>query len=214
MRGAIAKAQEISKIERAFMPSQFENPANPDIHQKTTDLEIWNQTQGNFVAFIAGVGTGGSISGCGKVFKTKNAAIKVFAVEPSESAVISGAKPGPHKIQGIGAGFVPRNLDKNILDGTVSVSSEEALAMAKKIIKEEGIPAGISTGANVQGALKLAAQNPAWNGKNVVVILPSYTERYLSTLLAEEARTKAQQLTAQAVDDEILAKVPLGSGIY
>ncbi len=213
MRGAIAKAMEIqqSNMPKFFMPSQFENPANPRIHELTTAPEIWEQSSGQFDAFIAGVGTGGTISACGKFFKQKNPAIQIYAVEPAESPVLSGGKAGPHKIQGIGAGFVPKNFDKSVVDGVLKVSSEQAVAMAQKIIKDEGLSVGISSGAAVHAALELAASKPQeFKGKRLVVILPSYTERYLSTLLAEGARVQAQSLSAQSVDEKILSTLPLG----
>ncbi len=213
IRGAIAKAKEIIAQDPAkyFTPSQFDNPANPRIHLLTTAPEIWIQSGfGNFDVFVAGVGTGGTISACGQYFKENKPGIRVFAVEPAESAVLSGGKPGPHKIQGLGAGFVPKNYNAGVVDGVVPVTSDESIAMAKRIILEEGIPAGISTGAAVVAVQKLALK-PEFKGKRFVTILPSYTERYLSTLLGEDARTRAIALTAQPVDDQILKTVPLGA---
>jgi cysteine synthase A len=208
MRGAIAKAIEIQRQTQAFMPAQFENAANPEIHHKTTAEEIWSATDdGQFDVFIAGVGTGGTISGCARLFKARKPAIQVYAVEPTESAVLSGGKPAPHKIQGIGGGFVPKNLDRSLLDGIVQVSSDEALATAKAVLRLEGLPAGISTGAALHAAIQLA---PQFQGRRMVVVLPSYTERYLSTLLAEAERTQAQALVAQPVDEGILATLPVG----
>lgn len=207
MKGAIAKARELASTapENYFHPSQFDNPANPKIHEDTTAQEILKQTDGgDFDVFLSGVGTGGSLTGCARVLKKARPQIKVYAVEPTESPVISGGKPGPHKIQGIGAGFVPKNLDTQLIDGIVTISSEEALACAKRIILEEGIPAGISTGAVIAAALKLG-QDPQFKGKRLLAILPSYTERYLSTLLAEEARTRAHALTVSTVTPEQIA---------
>jgi cysteine synthase A len=207
IKGAIAKALELlDKNKNAFSPSQFENPANPEIHRQTTALEIWNDTDGKVDIVVSGVGTGGTITGVGQVLKAKKPSVKMIAVEPAESAVISGGKPGPHKIQGLGAGFVPKNLDKNILDGVETVSSEESLKVAREIIKKEGIPVGISSGAAVAAALRVAAKEEN-RDKVIVVIVPSYTERYLSTLLAEQERNEAQQLTVSTVLDEYLVKV-------
>ncbi len=211
MRGAIAKSLEIARADAsAFQPSQFENASNPEVHVRTTAEEIWNETGGDFDAFVAGVGTGGTITGCGRVFKARRAGIQVWAVEPTESPVLAGGKPAPHKIQGIGAGFVPKNFDRSVVDGVLSVSSEQALATAKEVLRTEGLPAGISTGAALFAARELA-RRPEMKGKTIVAILPSYTERYLSTLLAEAERQKAQSLTAQPVDDKILATIPLGA---
>lgn len=200
MKGAIAKAGELlaeanQKANSAFMPAQFDNPANPEVHRKTTAIEIWNDTDGKVDMVIAGVGTGGTLTGIGSVLKAKKPTLKMIAVEPSESAVISGEKPGPHKIQGIGAGFVPKNLDVSLIDGIEKVSSDEALAMAKQVIRDEGLPVGISGGAALVAALR-QAEKPENKGKMIVVILASTTERYLSTLLGQDAREKAQALTA------------------
>ena len=209
MKGAIAKAQDVQKQNaNAFMPKQFENSDNPNIHYQTTGPEIWNDTNGKIDVLVAGVGTGGTFTGAGKYLKEKKSSVKCIAVEPVESPVISGGKPGPHKIQGIGAGFIPKNFDRSLLDGVEVVSSEESIAMAKKVIREEGVPVGISSGGAIVAALKLAAK-PEYAGKTVVVILASSTERYLSTLLGEEARTKALSLTASPVTDEMLAQVKL-----
>jgi cysteine synthase A len=207
MKGAIAKTLElIDKNKNAFSPSQFENPANPEVHRETTALEIWNDTDGKVDIVVSAVGTGGTITGVGQVLKSKKPFVKMIAVEPVESPVIAGGKPGPHKIQGIGAGFIPKNLDKNIIDGIEAVSSEESLKVAREIIKKEGIPVGISSGAAVAAALRIAAKEEN-RGKVIVVIIPSYTERYLSTLLAEQERNEAQQLTVSTVLDEYLVKV-------
>ena len=207
MKGAIAKTMELADQDSAFfVPSQFENPANPEIHRRTTALEIWNDTDGTVDIVVAGVGTGGTITGVGEVLKEKKPGVRMIAVEPTESAVISGLKPGPHKIQGIGAGFVPRNLHREVVDGVEKVSSEEALGMARRVIKEEGIPVGISAGAAVTAALRVAAQAEN-KGKRIVVIIPSYTERYLSTLLAEKERAEAQGLPVAQVDEQYLSRL-------
>ena len=203
MKGAIGKALELfEQSQNVFMPKQFENPSNPLIHYQTTGPEIWKDTDGKVDRVIAGVGTGGTLSGVGKFLKEKKAGVKMIAVEPTESPVISGGAPGPHKIQGIGAGFIPKNL----VEGIEKVSSDEAMAMAKRVLREEGVPAGISSGAAIVAALN-HAKKPECAGQTFVVILASSTERYLSTLLGEEARTKAQALTAQPVADEWIKKV-------
>ncbi len=215
MRGAIAKALEISdtdKSKKYFLPRQFENPANPQVHEKTTALEIWNDTDGKVDIVVSGVGTGGTITGVGKVLKQKNSKIQMVAVEPTESPVLSGGKPSPHKIQGIGAGFIPLVLDRKIIDRIEQISSEDSLVMARRVIKEEGIPVGISSGAAIAVGLKLAALDEN-QGKNIVVIVPSYSERYLSTLLAEAERTQAQSLTTSTVSEEYLKKVVVQQGI-
>jgi len=181
MKGAIAKAEEIaSSTEGAFLPQQFENPANPEIHRKTTAEEIWSDTDGKVDAIVAGVGTGGTITGVAEVLKSRNSAFKAFAVEPADSPVISGGNPGPHKIQGIGAGFIPKNLNVDIVDGVEQVTNDEAFAMARRLSDEEGIPGGISSGAAVTAALRVAAK-PEMKGKRIVVIIPSMAERYMST---------------------------------
>jgi cysteine synthase len=207
MKGAIAKVMEMQDKEHTyFVPSQFENPANPEIHRKTTAEEIWRDTDGQVDILVAGVGTGGTATGVGEVLKSKKPSVKVIVVEPTESAVISGEKPGPHKIQGIGAGFVPQNLNTKIIDGIEKVSSEEALAMSRRLIKEEGIPVGISSGAAVAAALRVGRLEEN-RGKKIVVIIASSTERYLSTVLAEKERNEATQLVVSAVDESYLAKV-------
>lgn len=179
MRGSIAKAQEIvAQTPGAFMPQQFENPANPEIHRQTTAQEIWSATDGEVDAFVCGVGTGGTISGVADVIKNRNPHFKVIAVEPAESPVISGGTHSPHKIQGIGAGFIPKNLEVDLLDGIELVSTEEAFAMRSRLIREEGIMAGISSGASVCAALRVAAQLGV--GKTVVTIIHDTGERYLS----------------------------------
>ena len=185
MKGAISKAAElVESEENAWMPQQFENPANPAIHEKTTGPEIWEDTAGKIDAIVSGVGTGGTITGVSRFIKAKNPSFKAFAVEPSDSPVISGGKPGPHKIQGIGAGFIPKNLDTSIVDEAISVTNDEAFEWARRLAKEEGIMAGISSGANMCAAAKVAAR-PEFKGKNIVVIMCSLGERYLSTPLFE-----------------------------
>ena len=186
MGGAIKKAEEIvAQIPKAFMPQQFKNPANPQIHRETTALEIWMDTHGQVDVLVAGVGTGGTITGVSEVIKAKKSGFKVVAVEPSDSPVLSGGNPGSHKIQGIGAGFIPDILNREIIDEVVTVSNEDAFAMAKRMAKEEGIPVGISSGAAVWAALEVARRTEN-RGKLFVVIIPSCGERYLSTALAEE----------------------------
>ncbi len=184
MNGAIAKAQELvdSNPSVYFMPQQFENSANPEIHRKTTAEEIWRDTDGQVDMFVAGVGTGGTVTGVGEVLKAKNSAVQVFAVEPEASAVLSGGPKGPHPIQGIGAGFIPKILNTDIYDGIIQVPAEEAFSTARAMAEKEGILVGISSGAAVWSALQLAAK-PENAGKLIVVLLPSYGERYLSTPL-------------------------------
>lgn len=186
MKGAINKAAEIvASEENAWMPQQFENPANPAVHEATTGPEIWDDTNGEVAAVIAGVGTGGTITGTSRFLKSKNPEILSFAVEPDTSAVISGEGPGKHQIQGIGAGFIPGNLDTTVIDETITVSSEESFEWSRRLAKEEGIMAGISSGANVCAAAKIAAR-PEFAGKTIVTFLPSLGERYLSTPLFSE----------------------------
>jgi len=181
MKGAIAKATEIvAATEGAFMPQQFENPANPEIHRKTTAEEIWKDTDGKVDAIVAGVGTGGTITGVAEVIKSRNPEFKAIAVEPVDSPVISGGQPGPHKIQGIGAGFIPKNLNMDIVDGTEQVGNDEAMQMARRLSDEEGIAGGISSGAVMVAALRVAAY-PEMKGKTIVAVIPSMAERYMST---------------------------------
>jgi cysteine synthase A len=194
MGGAIAKAKQIlSETENSFGPSQFDNPANPQIHRETTAEEIWRDTDGKIDAIVAGVGTGGTITGVGEVLKERNPDFKVIAVEPENSPVIGGGSPGPHKIQGIGAGFIPGNLNTAIVDEAITVTNEEAFEMAQKLAQLEGIPAGISTGANVASAIKVASRDE-FKGKRIVTIGCSSTERYLSTPLAESYREEVTNL--------------------
>ncbi|MFN9780350.1 MAG: cysteine synthase A [Alphaproteobacteria bacterium] len=183
MRGAVARAQELAReIPNAIIPQQFENPANPDIHVRTTAQEIWNDTQGKVDVVISGVGTGGTITGVGRALKKLKPSIRMVAVEPEDSAVLSGRQPGPHKIQGIGAGFVPGILDREIIDEIVTIGNETAFATARRVARLEGIPVGISSGAAVAAALELA-QRSDMVGKTIVTIIPSFAERYLSTAL-------------------------------
>ena len=188
MPGAIEKANElVAKIPNAFMPQQFKNPANPEVHRRTTAEEIWKDTDGKVDALISGVGTGGTITGVAQVIKARKPSFKAIAVEPAASPVLSGGKPAPHPIQGIGAGFVPDVLERKLLDGIVTVTNEESLEMARRLAKEEGLLCGISSGAAVAAALKYAAGD----GKNlglIVVIIPSFGERYIQTVLFEPYR--------------------------
>lgn len=190
MPGAIRKAEQLVRdTPNSFMPQQFNNLANPEIHRRTTALEIWEDTDGQVDAFVAGVGTGGTLTGVGEVIKAKKPQFKCVAVEPSDSPVLSGGKPGPHKIQGIGAGFVPQVLNSQIYDEVIRVNNEDAFAVARRLAKEEGILCGISTGANVWAAMEYAKRQ-ANRGKLIVTLAPSTGERYLSTPLAAEARAE------------------------
>ncbi len=183
MKGAIARAEQLlAETAHSFMPNQFGNPANPAIHRTTTALEIWRDTDGKVDIFVAGVGTGGTITGVSEVLKERNPALQVIAVEPQDSPVLSGGKPGPHKIQGIGAGFVPAILNRAIIDEIITVGNDDAFTAARKLASEEGILAGISSGAAMHAALQVAGR-PENCGKTLVVILPDSGERYLSTPL-------------------------------
>lgn len=185
MTGAVKEAERlVAETPGAIMCQQFENPANPAVHEGTTAQEIWNDTDGKVDVVVAGVGTGGTISGIGRVLKQKNPNVKIIAVEPEDSPVLSGGAPGPHKIQGIGAGFVPGNLDRSVVDEILQISNETAFATARKAAKLEGVPVGISSGAAIAAALEVGAR-PDMAGKLIVVILPSFAERYLSTALFE-----------------------------
>ena len=185
MKGAIAKAREIlAQTPHAFMPDQFSNPANPEIHRKTTAEEIWNDTGGNADILVAGVGTGGTITGISEVIKARKSSFRTIAVEPAASPVLSGGKPGPHKIQGIGAGFIPKVLNTGIIDEVVTVPNERAFETARSAAKKEGILCGISSGAALWAALEIA-RRPESRGKQIVVVLPSTGERYVSTELFE-----------------------------
>ena len=181
MKGAIARALELQKeIPNSFIPSQFENPANPAVHEGTTGPEIWADTDGNIDAFVAGVGTGGTVSGVGRYLKSKNSSIHVVAVEPTDSPVLSGGKPGPHKIQGIGAGFVPTNLDTKIYDEVIRVTNEDAFTYGRAFARSEGALVGISSGAALAAAVELARRQD-FAGKTIVALLPDGGDRYLST---------------------------------
>jgi len=184
MKGAVARAEELLiSTPNSIMPQQFENPANPEIHMKTTAEEIWEDTNGNLDVLISGVGTGGTITGVGRVLKKKNPKIRFIAVEPEDSPVISGGEPGPHKIQGIGAGFIPKNLDMEIISGIEKVGNQEAVDMSRLVAKLEGVPAGISSGAALVAVKNYALKEKS--NSRIVVIIPSFAERYLSTILFE-----------------------------
>ena len=181
MRGAVDKANEIcAELKNSFMPQQFMNPANPEVHRATTAVEIWEDTDGKVDALVSGVGTGGTVTGCAQVLKQKKPSFEAVAVEPEASPVLSGGSPGPHKIQGIGAGFVPDVLESDLVDDIITVSNDEAFTMARRLAMEEGILAGISSGAAVQAAVKYA-KKPGNENKLIVVIIPSFGERYLAT---------------------------------
>ena len=185
MKGAIAKANEIvAETPGAIIPQQFENPANPEIHRNTTAIEIWNDTNGTVDYLVSGVGTGGTITGVGQVLKDKKPGVKIVAVEPEDSPVLSGGQPGPHKIQGIGAGFVPGVLDRKVIDEVVTVGNQTAFDTARLLARTEGVPVGISSGAAVAAAIEIGSR-PGMEGKNIVIIIPSFAERYLSTALFE-----------------------------
>lgn len=187
MKGAIKKAKELAaEIPNSFIPQQFENPANPEIHRKTTAEEIWRDTDGKVDIFVGGVGSGGTITGVGEALKQKNPNIKIVAVEPFDSPVLSGGKPGPHKIQGIGPGFVPAVLKREVIDEIITVKNEDAFATSRALAKNEGLLVGISSGAATFAAAELA-NRPENKGKNIVVLLPDTGERYLSTPLFQES---------------------------
>jgi cysteine synthase A len=185
MRGAIGRAEELQReIPGAIIPQQFRNPANPAVHRATTAEEIWNDTGGEVHALVAGVGTGGTITGVGSVLKSRNAAIRIFAIEPEDSPVLSGGAPGPHKIQGIGAGFAPDILDRSVIDEVLTVGNQTAFDTSRKLARLEGIPGGISSGAAMAAALDVACR-AEFAGKTVVVVIPSFAERYISSALFE-----------------------------
>jgi cysteine synthase len=185
MKGAIAKAQELAEsTPDSVIPKQFENPANPEIHRLTTAEEIWTDTNGEIDVFVSGVGTGGTITGVAQVLKPRRPGLKIIAVEPEDSPVLSGGQPGPHKIQGIGAGFVPAILDRSLIDEVITVGNQTSFDTARLIARLEGIPVGISSGAAVAAAVEVGLR-PEFEGKNIVLIIPSFAERYLSTALFE-----------------------------
>lgn len=188
MKGAVAKAQDLlGEHPNSFMPQQFENPANPKVHRETTAEEIWRDTDGRLDFFVAGVGTGGTVTGVAQALKPRRPELKVIAVEPADSPVLSGGRPGPHKIQGIGAGFKPAVLDLDLVDEVITVTNEDAIETARRVIREEGILCGISSGANAWAALQVAKREEN-EGKTIVVVLPDTGERYLSTVLFADLR--------------------------